>query len=205
MLTWVGLARTPLLFMTKHKSHADLPRLLLLWSMTMALRRPLPRTSEIHPPEGPTLCSSRRPARIFSPIDWARAARSSLTMTSTAALAPAHPSGFCECGVVKGELVAAKTPALGRRTTTHATVGRAVLAGEDGEEDVLAREHGRDGVDSAREGLAEENHVGLDVGVVLEAQELARARETLREPRNVSSTSLSTGRGENARSGPRRR
>lgn len=50
---------------------------------------------------------------------------------------------------------------------------------EDLEEDVFATEHGRDGVDSSREGLAEEDHVGLDLGVVLEAEELARASETL--------------------------
>lgn len=63
-----------------------------------------------------------------------------------------------------------------------------MLAGEDGEEDVLAREDGRDRVDAARKRLAEEDHVGLDVGVVLEAEELARARETLRAREGASAS-----------------
>lgn len=105
MLTWVGLAKTPLLFMTSVKSHADRPLALLLWSITIAFNNPLPRTSEIQPPFGPTDCNARRPARIFSPRRAARADRSSLTMTSSAALATAHASGFCGGGTVQGSPV----------------------------------------------------------------------------------------------------
>lgn len=44
---------------------------------------------------------------------------------------------------------------------TYAAVGGSVLSGEDGEEDLLGREDGRDGVDATREGLSKELYHGI--------------------------------------------
>lgn len=89
-------------------------------------------------------------------------------------MATAQARGFC--WKTRVSFVRAR----GQRRT-HASVGRSVLAGEDLKEDITAREDGRDGVDSAGESLAEENDVRLDLGVVLEAQELSSASESLLE------------------------
>lgn len=62
---------------------------------------------------------------------------------------------------------------------THSSVGGTVLSGKDLKEDLLATKDTRDGVDTSRESLSEENHVGLDLGVVLEAEKLSGTGETL--------------------------
>lgn len=54
-----------------------------------------------------------------------------------------------------------------------------MLARLDREEDVSPGKDGRDRVDAARKGLAEQDHVGLDGRVVLEAEELSSTGESL--------------------------
>jgi hypothetical protein len=61
-----------------------------------------------------------------------------------------------------------------------------VFSGENLKKDVFATEDSGDGVDSSRESLAEENHVGLDVRVVLEAEEFTGTSETLPKIRTVN-------------------
>lgn len=80
-----------------------------------------------------------------------------------------------------------------------------MLSGKDLKEDLAGRENGRDGVDSTTEGLAEEDDVGLDAGVVLEAEKLAGASETLRKVVGRSARIVRAARRENEQSGPRRR
>lgn len=62
---------------------------------------------------------------------------------------------------------------------TYTSVSRAVFSRENLKEDVLATEDTRDGVDTTGESLSEENHVGLDGGIVLEAKEFTGTSETL--------------------------
>lgn len=58
-----------------------------------------------------------------------------------------------------------------------ATVGRTMGTGLDREHDVLATQHARNWVHTARDGLAEQDKVGLD-SAPLVTQQLARARDT---------------------------
>ena len=61
------------------------------------------------------------------------------------------------------------------------------------EKDVLATKNTRDGVDTSRESLSEENHVGLDGGIVLEAKEFTGTSETLYSFHVVRSSRVRSG------------
>lgn len=54
-----------------------------------------------------------------------------------------------------------------------------MLSRKNLKKNIFATENTRDGVDTSRESLSEENHVGLDGGVVLEAKEFSSTSETL--------------------------
>lgn len=62
-----------------------------------------------------------------------------------------------------------------------------MLARLDGQENISSGENTRHRVDTSRERLAEEDHIGLDGRVVLEAEELAGTGETLHTGPRVSS------------------
>lgn len=61
----------------------------------------------------------------------------------------------------------------------YTSVSRSVFSRKNLKEDILATEDTRDRVDTTRESLSEENHVGLDGRVVLEAKEFTGTSETL--------------------------
>jgi hypothetical protein len=89
ILTCVGLARRPLLFIRRQNCQAERPFVLLPSSKTTALSSPRPRTS-LTSGEPIALISSRK----ILPSRSARLARSSSTRTSSAAMATAQPSGL---------------------------------------------------------------------------------------------------------------
>lgn len=67
----------------------------------------------------------------------------------------------------------------GKEGETYSAVGASVLARKNGEKYGFGGEDGRDRIDTTGEGLAKENDVGLDGRVVLKAEELSGAAETL--------------------------
>lgn len=81
------------------------------------------------------------------------------------------------------------------------------LSGLDAEHDLLVGEHARDRVESSREGLAEENHVGLDL-VPVAAEHLAGSAESLiikGEGSVLAYRCRRVQKGHDSQSGPRRR
>lgn len=125
MLTWVGLANKPLLFINKHNCQAVLPFLDWLSSITTPLNRPRPRIILINGD-----LRSASPALKISPRRWDRSARFSRSSTSRAVIATAHPRGLLSYQL---------GPAICSRAFSLPSVCWSVLSWLDAEHDLLAR------------------------------------------------------------------
>lgn len=78
------------------------------------------------------------------------------------------------------------------RRNRVAAVRRAVLASPDRQHHLVVGKDGRDGVEAAREGLAEDKEVGPDA-LVVASEHLARAREPCKRPGSWSAAAAGAG------------